>query len=140
MIREDIYAALFAHLQAVPGLTTTSRRLKHVDEVQPVEFPVAYQVQQDENAQARPAMPTVWTLRAEWWLYSYEPDPNAAPSQKLNPLLDAVTSALDPERPLELTTLGDRVYHACVGGTVEVIEGVMGDRAIAIVPIKITKA
>lgn len=139
--REEIYAALFAELQALlPSLTTVSRRLKHIEDVQPAEFPCAYQVQQDELASAKHKMPTIWTFRAEWWVYVYEPDVNNAPSSKINPVLDIVTTALDPKSPHQLQMLGGRVYNATIDGTIEVIEGVLGDRALAIIPIRITKA
>jgi hypothetical protein len=141
--REEIYAALFAHLNAQKTnniLTTASRRLRHIEECQPAEFPCAFQVQDTETANGRPKLPTIWTLNAEWWVYSYEPDTNAAPSTKLNPILDALTEALDPEVPVTLETLSGRVYHAMISGSVEIIEGVLGDRALAIIPIKIIKA
>lgn len=140
--REEIYAALFTALQALaPGqLKTVSRRLRHIDEVQPSEFPAAFQVQQDESATRNNRMPAKWTYRAEWWLYAYEPDVNAAPSMVLNPLLDIITNALEMDAGVELNTLGGRVYNATVDGTVEIIEGVLGDRCLAIVPIRIVKA
>lgn len=140
--REEIYGALFAKLDAlrVAGhLTVASRKLRHIEEVDPANFPCAFQVQQDESAKAQTKMPTVWTLNAEWWLYVHDAG-DIALSTLLNPLLDKVTTLLDPETPLTLTTLGGRAYNAQVSGTVEVIEGVLGDRALAIVPIRIVKA
>lgn len=137
--REEVYAALFAQLvalQAANKLTTVSRKLKHIEAVDPTQFPCGYQVQSDENANARNRLPTVWTLNAEWWLYVQDGGDDAL-SKKLNPLLDTVTILLDPETPLTLNTLSGRVYTAQVSGTVEVIEGVLGDRALAIVPIRI---
>lgn len=140
--REEIYGALFNALDALRAagdLTTTSRRLKHIDQTDLSEFPCGHQVQQDENAKAQSRLPTIWTLNAEWWLYVQ--DSSDAPlSTQLNNLLDKVTTILDPETPLTLNTLGGRVYNAQVNGTVEVIEGVLGDRALAIVPIRIAKA
>lgn len=140
--REEIYDALYAKLAALKPtiFTSVSRRLKHIEECQPAEFPCAYQVQDGEQPNARPQLPTIWVLNVEWWLYSFEPNPNNAPSTKLNALLDAVDGLLDPEIPLKLQTLSGRVYHACINGQVEIIEGVLGDRGMAIVPIKITKA
>lgn len=138
--REEIYAALFAKLVALGLLNTTSRRLRHIEEVDPSEMPAAFQVQQNEICNSRPQMPSVWTFNAEWWVYVSEPDTASAPSTKLNPILDAITVALDPTTPLTLETLGGRVYHARIGGEVEIIEGVLGDRALAIFPIKIVKA
>lgn len=140
--REEIYQALYLKLAAhSPSiLTTVSRRLRHIEEVQPAEFPCGFQVQDTESANARPKMPTIWTITAEWWIYTYENDQTLPPSSKLNPVLDAVTEALDPETPLTLETLSGRVFNAQVNGAIEIVEGVLGDRALAIVPIKITKA
>lgn len=141
--REQIYAALFAKLDAlrVAGdLKTATRRLRHIEDVNIGEMPAAFQVQQDENANAKPKLPTVWTLTPEWWVYVGEPDPSAAPSSVLNPILDKIASALDPEYPLELQALDGRVFHASVSGSIEIIEGVLGDKAMAIVPIRIVKA
>lgn len=141
--REEIYAALFAFLTSLKTagtLATASRRLKHIDELVAQEFPAGYQVQGNENANSRPNLPTIWTLNAEWWMYAYQGDPNLPSTPILNPILDAVTNALNPESPLKLQTLGARVFNAQLNGTIEVVEGVLGDRALAIVPIKITKA
>lgn len=140
--REEIYAALFAYLFALkPSIfVTASRRLRHIEEMQPSEFPAAFQVQDTETPNARPVLPTIWTLSPEWWVYAYEPNPEAAPSTKLNPLLDAICNALDPETPVTLQMLDGRVYHACVSGGIEIVEGVLGDRALAIISLKITKA
>jgi hypothetical protein len=137
--REEVYSALFNVLDSlrVAGqLRTTSRRLKHIEQTDVSEFPCGHQVQQDENARAQGKLPTVWTLNAEWWLYVQDSG-DVALSTLLNPLLDKVTVLLDPETPLTLNTLSGRVYNANVSGTVEVIEGVLGDRALAIVPIRI---
>lgn len=140
---EEIYDALHTELQkmATAGtVKTASRRLKHIEECDPVDMPVVYQVQQEEGASKRGNLPTVWTLRAEWWLYVCEPDERKAPSSALNPIKDAIVAVLSPDQQLNLVTLGGRVYNACVDGTIEIVEGVLGDRALCIIPIKITKA
>lgn len=141
--REEIYAALFNALttaQGALGVATTSRKLKHIEDVDPVNFPCVYQVQQDEGVQVRGSgLPGLWTYNAEWWVYVQSSDDNVALSTLLNPLLDNLTNLLDPETPLTLNTLGGLVYNAKVEGTVEIIEGVLGDRALAIIPIKIIK-
>lgn len=141
--REEIYAALFAALttaQAGLGVTSTGRKLRHIEDLSPVDFPAVYQSQGDELAQVKAqGLPTVWTFNAEWWVYVQSGDDTVALSTLLNPLLDALTTLLDPETPLTLNTLGGLAYNAKVEGTVEVVEGVLGDRALAIIPIKIVK-
>jgi len=57
----------------------------------------------------------------------------------LNPLLDAVEAALAPSATTGLQDLGlpAMVQHAYISGKVETDEGVLGDQAVAIVPVEI---
>ena len=57
----------------------------------------------------------------------------------LNPLLDALEEALAPSPVTGIQNLGlpEMVQHAYIAGKVETDEGVLGDQAIAIVPVKI---
>lgn len=141
--REEIYAALFKVLNDAAtglGFATVSRRLKHIQELEPSAFPAAFQVQSDESAKQANRLPTVWTLNVDWWINVYNNDESEPLTPQLNEALDALCSLLDPETPLELVTLSGRVYNAAVSGTIEVFEGVLGDRALAILPIRIVKA
>ena len=53
-------------------------------------------------------------------------------------MIDAVLAALKPaDGPIVRNTLSGTVEYAAVKGNIEVFEGVLGDRALAIVPIKI---
>lgn len=143
MNREDIYAAVFAKISALlPGtFKTVSRRLRHIEEMNHEEMPAVFQVQQDETFDAKPNLPTKKTLNVEWWVYVSAPDTSIAPSTILNPVLDAIDGVLgQDDGGLNVETLGDRVFRASVSGRVEIIEGVLGDRALAIVPVRIVKA
>lgn len=135
--RESIYAALFALLQGIPGLTTVSRRLVNAQDVQPESFPAAYQVQEKQSAKYQGVMATKATLRASWLFYVYDSDPAGVLSTQLNQFVDAACAALAAQPPTGRNTLGGLVEYVAISGDIEIFEGVLGDRAIAIVPIEI---
>jgi hypothetical protein len=138
--REQVYSALFAKLQGISGLTTVSRRLANIQDVQPENFPAAYQIQEKQSAKYQGSVPTRTVLRASWLFYSYDSDPNGAPSIGLNNLVDQACAALAPPSVMQKNTLGGLVEYAAIDGDIEIFEGVLGDRAIAIVPIEIVLA
>lgn len=138
MNREAIFAALFGVLQGAYPWVTCSRRLKNIQDLQPSEFAAAYQLQGNQALKYQGVTPTVGTWDASWLLYSYSDDPNIAPSTPLNAMVDAVLAALKPpDGPIVRNTLNGLVQYAAAEGNVEIFEGVLGDRALAIVPIKI---
>jgi hypothetical protein len=96
--------------------------------------------QKSETA-ANPVLgaPTVWTLTADLYLYAHSSDPYRAPATILNPLLDSVVAALAPSPATGIQDLGSpsMVQHAYIAGKIETDEGVLGDQAVAIVPIEI---
>lgn len=81
-------------------------------------------------------------MEAAWVLYNYSDDPNVAPSTGLNVLVDAALAALTPtpQYPMAKNTLGGLVEYAAVVGSIEIYEGVLGNFAVAIIPIKINLA
>ena len=83
--------------------------------------------------------PIVWTLYADFYVYVHSSDPYLAPATLLNPLLDALEAALAPSPATGVQHLGlpTMVQHAYIAGKVETDEGVLGDQAIAILPIEI---
>ena len=83
--------------------------------------------------------PIVWTLYAEFYVYAHSSDPYLAPATILNPLLDALEAALAPSPTTGIQNLGlpQMVQHAYIAGKLETDEGVLGDQAIAIVPVEI---
>jgi hypothetical protein len=135
--RESVYAALFALLQSVPGLTTVSRRLQNVQDVQPENFPAAFQLQGMQQSKYTGNTPSIFTWKAEWLLYVHDSDPTSAPSIQLNNLIDAATALLTPGPAQPRQDLGGLVQYAAIDGDIQVFEGVLGDRAVAVVPITI---
>ncbi|HEV2097759.1 MAG TPA: hypothetical protein VGR45_02400 [Stellaceae bacterium] len=83
--------------------------------------------------------PIVWTLYADFYIYVHSSDPYAAPAMILNPLLDALERVLAPSAATGIQDLGlpSMVQHAYIAGKIETDEGVLGDQAIAIVPVEI---
>ena len=138
--REPIYAALFDRAAGAAGFVTAERRLRHWSDVAPAEQPALFMTQKSETAAIKTlGAPTVWTLNVELYLYAHSSDPYLSPATILNPLVDAVEAALAPAAPTGLQDLGlaAMVQHAYIAGKIETEEGVLGDQAIAIIPIEI---
>src|SRR5215472_13054396 len=85
--------------------------------------------------------PVVYTLLFDLYVYAHSSDQYRSPAMVLNPLLDAVERALsplyDPAGIGGYTTLGlePMVRYCRIQGRVETDEGVLGDQALAIVPV-----
>lgn len=135
--RESVYTALFAILQGAYAWQTVSRRLQNVQDMQPEMLPAAFQLQGAQQLKYEGSTPTVQTWEAQWLLYSYSADPTVAPSTALNAMVDAALAVLAAPSPLQKNTLGGLVEYAAADGSVDIFEGVLGDRAIAVVPIRI---
>jgi hypothetical protein len=138
--REPIYAALFGLLETAADFAVVDRRLRHWSDVSPPEQPALFMAQKTELASVKTlGAPTVWTLAVDLYLYVHSSDPHLAPATVLNPLLDAVEAALAPSATTGLQDLGlpATVQHAYISGKIETDEGVLGDQAIAIVPVEI---
>jgi len=138
--REAIYAALFARLAAAADFVTTARRLRHWNELTLAEQPALF-VQQKTEVAAVPTLgaPTVWTLGVDLYIYAHSSDPYAAPAMVLNPLIDAVESALAPLAATGVQDLGlpAMIQHAYIAGKIAIDEGILRDQAVAIIPIEI---
>src|SRR5258708_5287229 len=138
--REPIYAALFGLLESAADFTIAGRRLRHWSDVSPAEQPALFMAQKTETANIKTlGAPTVWTLSLDLYLYAHSSDPYLAPATVLNPLLDAVDAALAPQAATGVQDLGQprMVQHAYIAGKIETDEGVLGDQAVAIVPVAI---
>ena len=138
--REPIYAALFDLAAGAAGFVTAERRLRHWSDVAPAEQPALFMTQKSEVAAVKTlGAPTVWTLLVEFYLYAHSSDPYLSPATVLNPLVDAVEATLAPAATTGLQDLGlpSMVQHAMISGKIETEEGVLGDQAIAIIPVEI---
>lgn len=135
--RETVYAALYAKLATLPGLVTVSRRLQNVQDVAAENFPAAFQLQGEQQTTYSGSTPSIFKWKADWLLYAYSADPAVAPSTALNTMIDAACALLnsDPGQPRQ--SLGGLVEYCAVDGNIQVFEGVLGDRAVAVIPITI---
>jgi len=135
--RETVFAALFAQAQKAAGFTTFSRRLKSVTDTPAEDMPALYQVQVPEKRIYKPDAPPVNDWNAFWVIQGHEDDPTAAPSSALNPLLEAAAATLNPDAGDSVYTLGGLVTYCAIEGTIDIVEGVLGDRFVAVLPIRI---
>ena len=138
--RESVYAALWSLVAQAGDFATASRRLRHWADVSPAEQPAVFLCEKGSEAKVKAlGAPVVWTLHADFYLYAQSSDPYTAPATILNPLLDAVEAALAPSPATGIQDLGMPivVQHAYISGKIETDEGVLGDQAIAIVPVEI---
>lgn len=140
MNREAIYAGLFAQLSAIPGFNTKSRLLRHWTDVIPEKQPALFQAQVKEIA-VTPGngLPTKWELNLQIYVY-VKTNGEDPPSQVMNPLVDAITNIINARHVISgKNTLGSLpgVEWARVDGTIESDEGVLGNQAVAIIPVSI---
>jgi hypothetical protein len=140
IIRETIYSALWLLGAQAGSFASANRRLRHWADVAPAEQPALFMSEKGGHAVVKAlGAPIVWTLYADFYIYVHTSDPYAAPAMILNPLLDALEQALAPSPATGIQNLGlsDMVQHAYIAGKIETDEGVLGDQAIAIVPVEI---
>lgn len=157
--REAIFAALFARLEAIDGLASSSRINLGWSEALAVEQPALFltkgheaQVQQQRNV----GLPMLWKLSALITIFCRNTAPKVAPSIQLNQLIQAVEKALElqpGEQPASggmgpahlpgqvYTTLGGLVTLCTISGEVIVwegtAEGIVGTQAVASIPIEL---
>lgn len=137
MNREAIFAALFALVSANASYRTTSRKLKLWSDVAPADQPALFMTQGKETADALYKQPTKWTLHASLYVYTHQNSLDTLPSTALNNLIDAIEMALYQGPASTEQTLGGLVSHCRISGDIETDEGVLGDQAVAIIPIAI---
>ena len=139
---EEVYAALWAKVSAATGFVTTSRRPTPWDQVPSNEQPALF-MQQGKIKVVRESqtLPAKYTITADLLVYAYSTDDTVAPATLLNPLVKAVGVTLDPTVIEGKQTLGlSNVSHCWIEGEIETDEGVLGNQAVAIIPIRILAA
>jgi hypothetical protein len=97
--REQIFAALFTRLQAATGFVTTSRVLRHWDNVPSEQQPSGMQMEGRQTAEGTFPRLTKWTFHAEWYLYAHAANTSGDVVALLNTLVDAAIASLDPGPP-----------------------------------------
>lgn len=134
MNREAIYSALFDKIKVITGLKKVSRKLLHWNDVPPSEQPALFQIQIGETPIQTKGFPTVWEMNVK--LYLYVNSQTGYPSLLLNQYIDKIEEALKPNSQ-GFQELGGLVSHCWINGGIETDEGVLGDQAVAIIPIGI---
>jgi len=140
IVREQIFTAPWALGANAARFASANRRLRHWTDVAPAEQPALFMSEKGGQAAIKKlGAPIVWTLYAEFYIYAHSSDPYLAPVTILNPLLDAFEAALAPSPTSGIQNLGlpQMVQHAYISGKIQTDEGVLGDQAIAIVPVEI---
>lgn len=134
--REQAYEALFRLLQAVPGIVTCTRRLKHWQDTPPEEQPALYMEHTGEVRQPTRGQPSKVVLECNLWLYVRTEGKAVGPT--LNEQLDAIDTAFEPKNDGDHTvTLGGLVHHCWIEGQTQIFEGDLGEEAVAIIPVKL---
>ena len=137
IIREAIYSALWTLAADAANFASANRRLRHWTDVAPAEQPALFMAEKGGHAATKAlGSPIAWTLYADFYVYVHSSDPYLAPAMVLNPLLDAAL-APSPATGIQNLGLATMVQHAYIAGKVETDQGVLGDQAIAIVPVEI---
>lgn len=142
--RELVYAALFAKMAALTwtpvvvgaasAFVTTGRKLLHWSDVLPENMPALFQTQDNQDAAQQRGNPPKWTLQASLYVYVQTQAQQVAtviPAQLMNPVLDAIETALTPTPGRQnVQTLGGLVSH-CWITSIETSEGLFGDLEVA---------
>ncbi len=146
MTREPIYAALFAFFAGLtsggsPLFKTATRRPSHWEQVPAEDQPALLLRPRNEIAEHVKFRPTKWVINFDLLVYvntGASTDDSVIPSQMLNPLLDAIEGALQPDDSVTGTcTLGGLVSYAAPHGATDIHLGSLGDEAVAVVPIRV---
>jgi len=143
MNREAIYSALWDRVKAVPGFRTTSRVLQHWAEVPAAKQPALFLTCGNQTRERVGNGLYKWRLAASLYVYVNTGGSKSEarpPSAILNDLLDAIQEALAPPPGSIENTLGGLVQRAGIVGEITTDEGVLGEQAVAVVPVEILVA
>ncbi|MEI6730059.1 MAG: hypothetical protein WCL30_02270 [Pseudomonadota bacterium] len=136
--REQIYAALFALASNSAGFVTKGRKLIDFQDVAPSQMPALFQLQKNESYnQVGEGVPPNRTLNVELYVYASVPNDQDTPSTALNNLIDSIEAALAPNILTGNQTLGGLVSHCYIKTNIEIYDGILGQKAVAIIPIEI---
>jgi hypothetical protein len=139
-MRETIMQALFARLQAIPGIATTSRRMTLPAMVPPADQPCLMLWEQPETARGATGLPDKRVLEA-WAIIVFTNGDQAVPgSTIINPFLDAIEAALKVDDfGRNVCSLGGLVHYCRIEGTIVKESGDTDVSGLggAVVPIKI---
>ena len=141
MSREQIDSAIYALIQGIAPFQTSSRRLptnwlETAPERQPALYLLHGQEVLEQNVQ-KMGGPLSSTINYTVILMVHSGGQiNSTPMSRLNPIIDALVNAIHPTNGTK-QTLGDLVHRLIISGPIETDEGLLGDQAIAVVPLSV---
>ena len=138
--RETIMQALFALLQAVPGIASSSRRMTLPAQVASADQPCLMLWEQPEIAKNKTGLPDQRLWEAWVVIVFTNTDTSVAGATIINPILDAIEAVFKPDDfGRNLCSLGGLVHYARIEGTVIKETGDTDTTGLggAVVPIKI---
>ena len=139
MNREAIITALFALVSDAADFATASRRLRLWSSVPPGDKPALFLVERGDNyVRGSEAVPEAVTMELSIYIYTNAgQDQSVTPASILNPLIDAVDTALAPSALTGLQTLGGLVSHCWIEGKILKDPGDLDGDGVAVIPVKI---
>lgn len=161
--REEIYQALFllgstATVNGEAAFVTASRRWVSFAQVTPDLQPAFFQVQRKESPRTTlsQGMPPVWTMHVDWFVYvNLGADLSLPPSSVLNPILDALETAVSFAPPFQTGIPPGRVVDyqrlgfppgsvqevRIMSEDIEIVEGLQNPtgQSVAVIPVRITR-
>lgn len=142
---ETCYLALLAKLQTVTGLATfngspyVSRRLEDPTRVDWSSTPALFINQTGEevtSVKGFEGQHAKQRLTCDLYLYVAPAAQEAILSPQLNEMVQNVRAALYPSGGETTQTLNGIVSHCYISGKIEIIEGVLNNQGIAIIPVE----
>jgi hypothetical protein len=138
--REEVMQALFARLQSIPGVLTTSRRVTLPGAISPGDMPRLMLWEQPEIATSGTSLPDLRIWEA-WVVIAFtNEDQDVAGATIVNPMIEAVEAALAiDDFARNNCTLGGLVHYARIEGVVVKETGDTDSNGLggAVIPIKI---
>ena len=145
----DIFQALFALAANVTwtgidgnpaSFVTMSRRVKLFGDVASQEQPALFQAEHDEAWTQKTGLPYRRELHCHWIVYTSPGRDSSVdappPSIEVNNIFDAIRAAVTPVTGPRLT-LGGRVHHCWIEGTLFKDAGDIDGQGLIMVPFKI---
>lgn len=136
-MRQEIFDALAARLQTIPGLKPIEDKVRKIEHVRPEEMPLIFITPGGEVSRRTVGKPAPPILRPVVVLYVGETSDHSA-GKELNRMLDEIDRVLKGG-PLdgERQTLGGRVKDCFVAGETQTDEGELQSKALAVMTIEI---
>ena len=135
--REQVMAALLAQLSPLANFNTVQRVDLPWSALGDIQQPALILIEGVERHERPLSGPAKRTLRVAAIVYARNDGESTAGDTILNPLIEAVETALAPSPMTALNTLGGQVAHCWIEGDLERDPGDTGNQAFAIIPINI---